>query len=422
MKNKHPSYIESDATLLSQQENIDSLKSIKIRRHFNLRFPRDLEQIYQAYRSQDFFTFEYKILLVGVLIYVAYAWSDITVGSEFTYFIAGLRVFVALIMLSIIVFLISSKTASGEFIDKSIGIMLFLAFQQVILSSMFINAPMNYLYIVGVIPIQVFGIIAQRLNYRIMLKVSLLSSFSYIGVVLFDQRDVSGFGFEEYLDLFVPVFVTFWLILVGVGGYVNFVMESSYRKDFLNNRILSLEAERLNYMMELLKQLSTTDVLTGLDNRREFDLDLQYKWQHHLEQKSDISLLMIDVDFFKQYNDSYGHQKGDKCLRLIANSLKQCLNKDTHSCARYGGEEFTVILPNTNMDKAKQIAETMRQAILEKEIEHNASPFGVCSVSIGVSTCSSNSACETPDSLLKKADESLYKAKEQGRNLIVGEC
>lgn len=421
MKNKHPSYIESDPTLLAQQKDIDSLKSIKIRRGFNLRFPRDLELTYQAYRSQDFFAFEYKILLVGVLIYVAYTWSDITVGSEFTYLIAGLRVFVALIMLGVIVFLISSKTSDGEFIDKSIGIMLFLAFQQVILSSAFIDAPMNYLYVVGVIPIQVFGIIAQRLNYRIMLKVSLLSSFSYIGVILFDQRDVSGFGFEEYLDLFVPVFVTFWLILVGVGGYVNFVMESSYRKDFLNNRILSLEAEHLNYMMELLKKLSTTDVLTGLDNRREFDLNLQDKWQHSREQKADISLLMIDVDFFKQYNDSYGHQMGDKCLQVIAQVLSESIKCDGCSCARYGGEEFIVILPNTSLDEAEQVAEVIRKNVFECQIEHNCSVFGVCSVSIGVSICSANSPYESSDLLLKKADINLYRAKEEGRNLVVSE-
>lgn len=421
MKNKHPSYIESDPTLLAQQKIIDSLKSIKIGRFLNLRFPNDLERAYQTYRTQTFFSSESKVLLVGVLIYVAYAWSDVAIGGEFAFLIAGIRVSVGLIMIAILCFLVYSKTTDGEFIDKAIGLMLFLAFQQVILSSMLIDTPMNYLYIVGVIPIQVFGIIAQRLNYRVMIRVALLSSLSYLGVVLFDQRDISSFGFDGYLDLFIPVFATFWLILVGVGGYVNFVMESSYRKDFLNNHILSLEAERLNYMMELLKKLSTTDVLTGLDNRREFDLNLQDKWLHNREQKSAISLLMIDVDFFKQYNDSYGHQMGDRCLQIIAESLTQHIDIDGHSCARYGGEEFIVILPNTDMNKAKQIAETIRQAVLEKEIEHNSSPFGVCSVSIGVSTCSSVSPCENPSALLKKADMSLYKAKEQGRNLIIAE-
>lgn len=421
MKNKHPSYIESDPTLLAQQKIIDSLKSIKIRKRLDLRFPSDLELAYQAYRTHTFFSSESKVLFVGVFIYLAYAWSDVAVGGEFAFLIAGIRVSVGLIMITILAFLVYSKTTDGTFIDKAIGVMLFLAFQQVILSSMLIDAPMNYLYIVGVIPIQVFGIIAQRLNYRIMLSVSLLSSLSYLGVVLFDQRDLAGFGFDGYLDLFVPVFVTFWLILAGVGGYVNFVMESSYRKDFLNNRILSLEAEHLNYMMELLKKLSTTDVLTGLDNRREFDLDLQDKWQHNREQKSAISLLMIDVDFFKQYNDSYGHQMGDKCLQFVADSLTQNIDTDEHSCARYGGEEFIVILPDTSMDNAIQIAETIRQAVLGKEIEHNSSPFGVCSVSIGVSTCSSISPCENPDALLKRADMSLYKAKEKGRNLVIAD-
>lgn len=410
--------VEDDPTLLAQQKTIDYLKSAKKRSKVSLSFPADLEKEYHKHRARVFLAMESKILLVGVLIYLVYSWADVSIGGDNGFLIAAIRMAIALVLLSTILWFMYKKTQNGKLIDRAIAVMILLAFNQVILSGILIETPLNYVYMVGVIPVQVFAIIAQRLNYRMLVLSSSISTIVCLLVVVNDQRDLTPFGLDEFATILIPVFITFWLILIGVGGYVNFVMESAFRRDYINNRILSLEAERLNYMMRLLKNLSTTDGLTGLINRREFEENLKESWQQAQIQNTPISLLMLDVDFFKQYNDYYGHQAGDRCLQSIAATLfNSCMSKQS-VCARYGGEEFIVILPNTSKQQALEMAEDIRLAILEQAIVHAGSPMQVCTLSIGVST-GGHKDYNSAALLLKQADDKLYKAKQQGRNQVV---
>lgn len=136
------------------------------------------------------------------------------------------------------------------------------------------------------------------------------------------------------------------------------------------------------------------------------------------ENKKSISLLLIDVDFFKNYNDKYGHVAGDDCLRSVAAIIKASLTEFNAVTARYGGEEFVVILPEAEPELAKRIAGSITRNIISERITHEASPFGVVSVSIGVSHARATDLDDDGTSLIESADTALYRAKFSGRNQI----
>lgn len=167
---------------------------------------------------------------------------------------------------------------------------------------------------------------------------------------------------------------------------------------------------------EALQQQSVTDALTGLANRRRFDEALCQFWSAELRRGGPLAVLLIDVDFFKPYNDNYGHQAGDECLRAIGAALRRGSLRSTDLIARYGGEEFVALLPNTPLAGAIEVAERLRLGVAALQLPHAFSAAGpVVSISIGVA-CAIPSANSRPEALLQLADERLYAAKHAGRN------
>lgn len=167
-----------------------------------------------------------------------------------------------------------------------------------------------------------------------------------------------------------------------------------------------------------LQALARTDGLTGLDNRRMLDVTLAREWRRAARSQHALSLLFIDVDYFKRYNDTQGHQAGDDALAAVGHCIAGCLRRPADYAARYGGEEFVVVLPDIDSDGAVTIAETIRTGVLDLGIRHDAGTVGRLTVSIGVTT----SYPERDDNIqaaLKLADDALYRAKEGGRNRIV---
>lgn len=170
---------------------------------------------------------------------------------------------------------------------------------------------------------------------------------------------------------------------------------------------------------EELLYLSLIDGLTGIANRRHFDQYLDSEWKRLARQRAPLSLILIDIDHFKNYNDSLGHIQGDECLIRVAATIKACAQRTTDLVARYGGEEFAVILPDTDLTGARHCAETMRQAVADLAIPHPAST--TCSfVTISLGVARIYPQHEIPDtSLIALSDQSLYQAKTQGRNRVV---
>ncbi|MBB3114356.1 diguanylate cyclase (GGDEF)-like protein [Paenibacillus phyllosphaerae] len=166
-----------------------------------------------------------------------------------------------------------------------------------------------------------------------------------------------------------------------------------------------------------LQHLSTRDGLTGIPNRRCYDETIEREWSQPAGNAKPISLILFDIDYFKRYNDFYGHQEGDECLRQVAGILQEQVGP-YGLAARYGGEEFIVLLPNQTADEAVQMAASFKQALAQRAIPHEKSEVSdYVTVSIGVASTAADRA-HTPKDLLKETDEALYEAKETGRDRI----
>ncbi|WP_297574368.1 diguanylate cyclase [uncultured Deefgea sp.] len=166
-----------------------------------------------------------------------------------------------------------------------------------------------------------------------------------------------------------------------------------------------------------LHRFAYQDGLTGIPNRRYYEEKLAEEWRRAVRQKHPLSVLMIDIDFFKRYNDHLGHQQGDTCLQDIAKALQAALRRPTDIIARYGGEEFIVLLPATPMAGCITIAEQLLEAVRELERPHPDSPHHIATVSIGCASTTPNRDTEA-SVLIQEADLALYFAKQHGRNQL----
>jgi diguanylate cyclase (GGDEF)-like protein len=164
--------------------------------------------------------------------------------------------------------------------------------------------------------------------------------------------------------------------------------------------------------------IASIDMLSGLANRRGFQSRLDFEWMKAQQYDSDLSLMMIDVDHFKLYNDTYGHPEGDSCLTRIGEALSGLAAETTGFAARYGGEEFCLLLPNVDANRAREIGEMVRVAVQELALPHLTSSYQRVTVSIGVAATRPSSALR-PGDLIEAADAALYAAKHRGRNTVV---
>lgn len=171
----------------------------------------------------------------------------------------------------------------------------------------------------------------------------------------------------------------------------------------------------LKLQSDLLRSMALMDGLTGVANRRKFNEDILAAWRLCLREQKPLSLILVDVDYFKRYNDRYGHQAGDDCLKSVAQTLSETVRRPYDLVARYGGEEFTCVLPNTVLSGAVEIAERMQERVRTLGIEHSASDVDrVVTISLGVATLTPTRDLEF-QALIEAADKQLYEAKNAGR-------
>ncbi|RRJ85439.1 PleD family two-component system response regulator [Aestuariirhabdus litorea] len=177
---------------------------------------------------------------------------------------------------------------------------------------------------------------------------------------------------------------------------------------------------RLKRYQDQLEALNTRDPLTGIANRRRFDRYLEHEGRSAIRSGAPLSLLMMDIDYFKPYNDNYGHPVGDECLKQVARALVGAVDRSIDLVARYGGEEFAAVLPGTSEAGALKVAEAMRKAVRALGIKHQHSQVADCvTISIGVGT-GVITRHDQPMQLLEQVDAALYRAKAQGRDRVVG--
>ncbi|NJN49745.1 MAG: diguanylate cyclase, partial [Alkalinema sp. RL_2_19] len=172
----------------------------------------------------------------------------------------------------------------------------------------------------------------------------------------------------------------------------------------------------LEHANQELKRLATSDGLTQVANRRHFDEYLDQEWQRSQREQAPLSLILCDIDFFKPFNDTYGHQRGDECLQKIAYQLQEAAKRSFDLAARYGGEEFAIVLPNTDLAGAEQVAQEIQESLQNLAIPHRKSQVGeIVTVSMGVATTIPVPFI-APKMLIEAADRALYQAKDNGRN------
>lgn len=227
---------------------------------------------------------------------------------------------------------------------------------------------------------------------------------------------------DMHLKLLAVLAISYIVMLVILGYMFNrFMIESliyRYRSKSLTER-LQVANMRLSSANEELQRISTIDELTGTFNRRYFNQRFEEVWGDHMREKTTLSALMIDVDYFKIYNDNYGHLRGDNCLQKIAHEIIQVIRRPRDFAARFGGEEFIVLLPKTDSAGAKEIAVRIHQQIERLAIPHKRpDKFGRVTVSIGGSSIVPTRDV-TDDAFLQKVDQALYQAKARGRNTSI---
>ncbi|MBN3968605.1 MULTISPECIES: PleD family two-component system response regulator [Pseudomonas] len=183
-------------------------------------------------------------------------------------------------------------------------------------------------------------------------------------------------------------------------------------------RALRVSQQQLLDTNLVLQRLMNSDGLTGLSNRRHFDEYLELEWRRSVRDQTQLSLLMIDVDYFKSYNDNFGHLEGDEALRKVALAIRDASSRPSDLPARYGGEEFALVLPNTSPGGARLVAEKLRQTVAALKIPHIAPAEGSSlTISIGLSTITPEHGSDCRQ-LILAADKGLYQAKHNGRNQV----
>lgn len=382
----------------------------------DLKFPEDIEKGYNDHSNANFIKSSRLILPFGILFYLAFGFSDFALGEEQADILWLIRVIISAIMLVGIVLLFNNRALHWVIELTTLGMTVIGL--SIVLFIYMLEEPYSYAYHLGLVPWQVFILIALRSYLRAITISSLTVFICYILIAY--SKDFAPYQPEvdRLIYIMLPLFTLFWGLLIAMGVYLGYQIERSSRVDYIQNRLLSIDARRLTLLSEELHLLSTTDSLTGLANRRHFEYCFDLEWRRAIRTQDSIALIMIDIDYFKKYNDLYGHQAGDECLRTVCASLRSYAQRSGELVVRYGGEEFLVLLPRMTLASAQHIAKNMCRKVKELNITHANSNEENVTISIGVSAMIPNQN-DDDESLLRDADRALYQAKANGRNCVV---
>ncbi|WP_051284257.1 GGDEF domain-containing protein [Desulforegula conservatrix] len=265
-------------------------------------------------------------------------------------------------------------------------------------------------YHTGIILSVMFGNIVVRLRFWHAFIISWTTFILYIVIV----NRIHNFEPANIMNSIIVCFTA-----TAISQVANYQMELDERYNYLRSKIKEITNLRLSISRDELERISTIDELTGIANRRLFDSAFDKEWRVALRYQAPISLIFMDIDEFKAFNDFYGHQAGDECLKKVARLIKTNVHRPHDLCARYGGEEFVILLSDTCLDSAMVIAEKMRHSLDSAKIPHQNSK-----VADHVTACF-GVACLIPSiegfhsELLENADKALYMAKESGKNTVI---
>ncbi|MFN3586308.1 MAG: GGDEF domain-containing protein [Moraxellaceae bacterium] len=265
-------------------------------------------------------------------------------------------------------------------------------------------------YLMGLVLLLLFSFILLRTPFHYSLQIAVLvwMLHNLVLVAVVEARAIELLSHNIFLAS-----------AAGIALSANYLLERNERQAFLQSLLVHQQKAELEDINVRLQRLAVEDGLTGLANRRSFEAQLDEEWRRCQRQELPLAVMMIDVDSFKLYNDTYGHQAGDECLSRVAEELRRYARRPGDCVARYGGEEFVIVWPGATAEEACLEMQRLNEQIRRLRIRHHVSPVrDVVTVSIGVAACVP-SADDSPFRLVREADMALYHAKKQGRDRCV---
>ncbi len=376
--------------------------------HWRLRWSRQLETDFQHYYADRYRSQMVLGLAVGALAMVVSVFEDFLIPAgqrDMPLFIRFGLVFPSVLIL---VFLISRPSLS-RWQQPILMLSTLGGASAFLLMAFFVSSPLGRMYVDTLMLIQMFGLtlLRQQFSYGVACVLVIVAGSTAALMLL----DFPGTHADRLIDLMLIIFAGI-LCLVA-----NYMMERSARSDYLQQRLLEVGQQDLEKTNAHLQLLLRSDGLTGIANRRHFDDCLAEEFRRAVRARTSLALLMIDIDSFKQYNDSYGHQAGDETLVRVAQVLALFARRPGDVAARYGGEEFALILSGSNEADALVIADEIVAHVFEKNIPHRSARVSDrVTVSIGVASLQPDQDAFDEAELIARADQALYFAKSSGRN------
>ena len=374
----------------------------------SLRFPETLESAFNEYYSTNTLKHVRIALLTGLFLYAVFGLVDLMLLPADRTHMWFIRY--AVVCPTIIAGLAFTYVSRfRRFIQPALSLVMLVGSLGIVAMVYFDPTPAKNYYYSGILLLIMgaFTFVSMRLLYALSWALTTILAYEAVAI------------FANHTDTTILIQNTFSIIATMIiGAFSNYLMENYLRRDFLNSILLESENQQLQKTSHELHRLSISDELTNLGNRRHFEFMLDQEWRRALRFQAPISLILFDIDFFKRYNDNYGHQAGDDCLRLVAEEIGGFARRPGDTSARYGGEEFVLLLSGTDLAQAATIAEACRACVESLEIQHSYSQVSnVVTVSAGVASL-------VPDNdtsrraLVEAADKALYHAKWEGRNRV----
>ena len=393
-----------------QKEQTEFLKATGAHKIIaKLRFPAEVEARFQDdYFDKSIFQVRVALLLAAFAYSILYV-LDFWITPELVYKTFIIR-FLIVIPVIALIFVISYASHFKKFMQNYMTVAGIMVGLGSILLMGVVGPPASYLYFASLIIIVMALFSLARLRFFYATGTSFALFFIYLYMMAFVNHTP------------IPILINngslfFFAIIIGmISAYF---MEVGLRREFyLTAELQSKTVEAVKANREL-KKLSCTDALTGMANRRGLEEFLKREWKWAVRKKLSLSLIMADIDFFKKYNDSYGHQAGDECLKRLAQCLSQIATRPGDIVSRYGGEEFLIVLADTTEHNAETVAEKARKKIESLEMKHEQSEVSTyVTISMGVATVVPDLE-SSQKTLIEAADNSLYMAKQNGRNKIM---
>ncbi len=375
-----------------------------------LKFSGQLEKNFQTAYSRRYNLYIRTVMVVTLLIYIASGLVDYLLLKQQVHYVWEIRYFLGLpplIVLTLYTFAANFWRFQQQIL---LAFVLIIALSLTLMEAV-TPAQVSHVYFTGLMIAQLAGFNILRMQFRyVIVGVGVILMGGVASHIAF-YRDFSQIITGVYFYISVP-------IISLVSAYY---IERFVRKDFVQKQLLRREQKQLKETNAHLQHLVTSDSLTGIANRRHFDEIIEDEWRRAQRGCYPLSLLMIDIDYFKLYNDHYGHQRGDECLKHIAKILASYSKRAGDMVARYGGEEFALISAGTSYKDAVTVASKICKSVCNAKIPHDDSPVvPFVTVSIGVSTIIPL-VDQQASSLIQATDKNLYQAKANGRNCVFGE-